>query len=160
ADLDDWLEPHRLQLARMTRIVRFGFSASAAGIATFAMRRWDNLLVGRYFGPAVMGAYNYAYNLADTPAVAVGEQMTDVVGASFPHASDQRRCAALIRSCTLISFIMFPLAFGLGAVAPAVVETFLPARWASVGSMLMFLAVLSAPRPLAGVLNAYIYTRN
>jgi lipopolysaccharide exporter len=80
-DWREWLEPHRLRLATMAKIVRFGVNVSVASIATFAMRRWDNLLVSRYFGPGVMGAYNYAYNLADTPATAVGEQMSDVIGA-------------------------------------------------------------------------------
>lgn len=156
-DRREWLEPHRLQLATMKKIVGYGMNVSVASIATFGMRRWDNLLVSRYFGPAVMGAYNYAYNLADTPAVAIGEQMTDVIGASFPHVSGERLTTALVRSCSMMSLLMFPLAFGLGAVAPAVVQTFLDPRWASVGRMLIFLSVLSALRPMMNVLTSYFY---
>jgi lipopolysaccharide exporter len=152
-----WLEPHRLRLATMRRIVGYGSSVSVASVATFGMRRWDNLLISHYFGPASMGAYNYAYNLADTPAVTVGEQLSDVVGASFPHAAHGTRAAALVRACELVSMIMFPLAFGLGVVAPTVVEAFFDQRWASVGTMLVLLSVLSAPRPLANILYAYFY---
>jgi len=153
----EWLEPHRLRLATMARIVGHGVTVSLTFIATFAMSRWDNLLVSRYFGPGTMGAYNYAYNLADAPAQAIGEQMADVVGASFPHATGPERTAALIHSFTMISIVMLPLAFGLGAVAPTVVDTFFSKRWADVGTMLAFLAALSATRPLALIVIAYHY---
>lgn len=151
----EWLEPHPFVRETFSKIMRFGIGVSVGGIATFLMRRWDNLLVSRFFGHAVMGAYNYAYNLADTPAVAIGEQMSDVVAASFPHAEGEKRQAALVRACTMVSLIMFPLAFGLGAVGETVVDAFFSAKWANVGPMLVWLSVLSAPRPLAHIIHAY-----
>jgi PST family polysaccharide transporter len=156
-DRREWLEPHRLHLETLKRIVGYGVNVSLAGVAAFGMRRWDNILVSRYFGSGVMATYNYAYNLADTPAVSVGEQMSDVVAASFPHATGPHRRAALIRSCTIISMIMFPLAFGLGVVAPTVTSALFDQRWAGVGLMLVYLSVLSAARPIADILVAYFY---
>jgi lipopolysaccharide exporter len=153
----EWLEPHRLHLGMMRTILAYGANVSATSIASFAMRRWDNLLVSRNFGPAAMGAYNYAYNLADTPAVAIGEQMTDVITVSFPHVEKEKRAPALVQACTMISVVMFPLAFGLGAVAHTVVQTFFDRRWAEVGTMLMILSVLSAMRPVTHVLTGYFY---
>ena len=153
----DWLEPHPLRLATLRKIVCYGMNVAFTSIAGFGMRRWDKLLVSRYFSPAVMGVYNYAYNLADTPAVAIGEQMADVISASFPHVEQERRPAALVRSFTMISLVMLPLAAGLGAVAPTLVDTFFPNRWAGLGTMLVWLATLSAARPLADVVNSYLY---
>ena len=61
-------------------------NVTVASIATFGMRRWDNLLISRYFGAGVMGSYNYAYNLADTPATAIGDQMGEIDRrVAFPH---------------------------------------------------------------------------
>lgn len=153
----EWLEPHALRLATMLRIVGYGMTVTMTSVATFAMRRWDNLLVSRYFGPAVMGAYNYAYNLADTPAGAVGEQVSDVVGASFPHAAPEQRGAGAVRACTMMAVIMFPLAFGLAAVSDTIVRTFFAERWADVGPMLAILSVISATRPMALVLLQYFW---
>lgn len=153
----EWIEPHPLHRATFLKIIRFGTTLSVAHIASFLMRRWDNMLVSSFFGSATMGAYNYAYNLADTPAVAIGEQISDVVAASFPHAEGAKRSAALVRACTMISLIMFPLAFGLGAVAETVVDAFFDEKWQSVGPMLLLLSVLSAPRPLAHILYAYFW---
>jgi O-antigen/teichoic acid export membrane protein len=83
--------------------------------------------------------------------------MSDVIAASFPHIEGEKRKAALVRSCTMISMIMFPLAFGLSVVAPTVTRALFDERWASVGSMLIFLAVLSASRPIADILISYFY---
>lgn len=153
----EWLEPHRLRAGTLMPIIRYGAGVSLGSIATFLIRRWDNLLVSYYFGNATMGAYNYAYNLADTPAVAIGEPMSDVVAASFPHAEGASRLAALVRACTMISIVMFPLALGLAAVAPTVGRAFFDHQWASVGTMLAVLAMLSAPRPMAQILHAYLF---
>jgi PST family polysaccharide transporter len=159
-DRREWLEPHRLERRTLVEILGFGGNITLAGIAAFGMRRWDNMLVSRTFGPAVMGEYNYAYNLADTPAVAVGEQLGDVLFASFPHLDRARQSEALSRSSTLIALIMFPLAVGLGAVAPTVVDVFFTARWHDVGQMLVFLSALSAPRPISQVFSAYFLARD
>jgi len=153
----EWLEPHRLHRETLLKIIRSGVAVSVGGIATFLMRRWDNLLIDRFYGHAAMGAYNYAYNLADTPAVAIGEQLSDVVAASFPHAEGAKRQAALVQACTMTALIMFPLSFGLGAVAETVVQTFFDAKWANVGTMLLLLSIVSAPRPLAHILHAYFF---
>jgi PST family polysaccharide transporter len=156
-DLREWLEPHRLRLATFLRIVGYGMNVTTASIATFGMRRWDNLLVSRYFGASVMGAYNIAYNLADTPATAVGDQMSDVIAASFPYIDQGRRARALVRSCTMVSMIMFPLSIGLAVVAPTVVATFFDQSWSNVGTMLMLLSALSVARPLSSILASYFY---
>ena len=156
-DIRDWFEPHRLRLATLVEIVGYGINVTVASIATYGMRRWDNLLVGRYFGAATLGAYNYAYNLADTPATAIGDQISDVVAASFPHVDRRRRADALVRACAMVSTIMLPLSVGLAAVAPTLVEAFFDAKWTSVGSLLMSLAALSAARPLASILVSYCY---
>lgn len=153
----EWLEPHPLNRKTLYPIIRSGVAVSIAGVATFLMRRWDNLLVSAFFGNATMGSYNYAYNLADTPAVAIGEQISDVVAASFPHAEGEKRQAAAVRACTMTSLVMFPLAFGLGAVSDTVVQTFFDAKWASVGAMLLILSIVSAPRPMANILQAYFF---
>jgi PST family polysaccharide transporter len=156
-DVREWLEPHRLRIATFRGIAGYALNVSVASIATFAMRRWDNLLIGRFFGAGTMGAYTYAYNLADTPATAIGEQLSDVVDASFPHVDQRERTQALLRSCTTVSLIMFPLSIGLAAVAPTVVETFFDPRWSNVGGMLTCLAALSAARPLANLFSSYFY---
>ena len=156
-EIREWLEPHRLHPATFLGIVGYGLHVSGASIVTFGMRRWDNLLISRYFGAGSMGAYNYAYNLADTPATAIGDQLSDIIAASFPHVDQRGRAKALVHACSMVSMMMLPLSIGLAAVAPTVVDTFFDPRWSDVGTMLTCLSALSVARPLASILAAYFY---
>ena len=113
------LSPWRWERAR--EIVRFGLPLGFGQLFNFGSRYWDNLAFGAYFGPTVMGHYNMAYNLVDVPAVQVGEQLTAVL---FPAMSQTRpeNCRRLmVRSTALMALIVFPLATGLGAIAPTLI---------------------------------------
>ncbi|HJZ86471.1 MAG TPA: oligosaccharide flippase family protein [Polyangia bacterium] len=156
----EWAAPSPIRAGTLRELAVFGIIIAVAAVAGFASRRWDNLLVSRFFGPAVLGAYNLAYNLADVPATQVGEQVTDVLLSSFAQMEMQQRRRALLRSIALLGLIMFPLAAGLGAVAPTLVHTFFDRKWAQVAPMLAFLSVLSVPRPIGAALGAYLLTVN
>lgn len=154
--LASWLAPHRLTWATTRTMLAYGLPVSIGASAGYAARRWDNLLMSAMFGPTVLGTYNLAYNLADVPAVQVGEQIADVLLPSFTRLDPQRRPAALARSIAILSLLMSPLAIGLGAVAPTLVGVLLDARWVAVGPMLMVLSALSFTRPLSGVVVSYL----
>ena len=87
---------------------------SIGNAAGFASRRVDNAIVSGLFGADIVGAYNLAYNVADVPAVQVGEQIGDVLFPSFASMDGPRRRAALLRSTGLLALVTFPLAVGLG----------------------------------------------
>ena len=155
-----WLEPGPLKGDVLRQLSGYGVTVSVAGFAQFAARRWDNLLVSRMFGAGVMGAYNLAYNLADVPAVNVGEQVTDVLLSSFSQLEHGKHARALLRSTGLIALIMFPLAAGLAVLSPTLTQAFFTSKWAGVAPMLMILSMLSVPRPVAGAVGAYLQALN
>jgi PST family polysaccharide transporter len=159
-DRREWLEPSRVEGKLIKMLAGYGGVVSVGQFASVVARKWDNLLVSRFYGVWTMGGYNLAYNLADIPAIQVGEQITDVLLASLANVDKEKRRQALLRAMALISLIMFPLSVGLGAVAPTLVSTFLDKRWAEVAPMLMILAGLSITRPVAGALSAYMQVRN
>ena len=94
----DWLTPTRLKLATLRPVLKFGLPLSVGALASFASRRWDNLLVSAMFGAGVVGEYNLAYNLADIPAIQVGEQIGETLLPSFSHMQPEERKDALARS--------------------------------------------------------------
>ncbi len=156
----DWLEPHRLERETTRTLFAFSLPISVGAIFGFASRYWDNLVVSSIFGPGPMGAYNLAYNLANIPAVQIGEQVGDVLLPSFARVEEGRRGAALVRATALLSLILCPLAIGLGAVAHTLVRAFFDPRWASVAPMLMALSVLSVTRPIGWNVATYLQARN
>jgi lipopolysaccharide exporter len=152
-----WATPHRLRWARTKDMLRFGLPLGVQNIAHNASRYWDNLAISHFFGPAAVGAYNLAYNLADIPAIQVGEQIALVLMPSMASLPRDRRPRALERSTALLSLIIFPLAVGLGLIAFPLISVLLPDNdWQEVAPLLAVLACLSVFRPITWVLSAYL----
>lgn len=155
----DWLEPAPLNRQQTRELLAFGVPMALGALCEFATRRWDNLLVSRFFGPGPTGMYNLAYNLADVPAIQVGEQIGDVLLPSFARMDEARRPDAFLRSMALLGLVVFPLAIGLGAVAPTLVDTLFDERWRPMGPMLVLLAALSVARPIGWTVASYLQAR-
>jgi PST family polysaccharide transporter len=151
-----WFRPTPWRWQRVREIVRFGVPLGLAQVFDFATRYWDNLAFGAYFGPKVVGLYNMAYNLADIPAVQVGEQISGVLLPAMAELDVKDRKAALIRSTGLMALVVFPLAVGLGAVSPILIRGLLNEAWQGVAPLLTVLSVLSVVRPMAWGVTAYL----
>ena len=151
-----WLEPCRLTFRQTRELMAFGIPVALGSLFAFASRRWDNLLVSRFFGSGPTGMYNLAYNLADVPATQVGEQVGDVLLPSFARLEGARRTDALIRSLSMLSLVVFPLAVGLAVVAETLVATIFDERWRPLGPMLIALSALSVVRPIGWTIEAYL----
>jgi lipopolysaccharide exporter len=156
----DWLTPTRFSMATTRELLRFGLPFSLAASAGQASRKIDNVLISSFFGTEVVAVYNLAYNVADVPAVQVGEQIGDVLLPSFAHMDHESRKAALVRASGLLGLIVSPLAVGLGAIAPTLVRAILRPEWADVGPMLTVLSVLSVTRPMGWTISAYLQARD
>jgi lipopolysaccharide exporter len=94
--------------------------------------------------------------LADVPAIQVGEQIGDVLLPSFARLEPARRPDAFVRSLALLGLVVFPLAVGLGVVAPTLVATIFDARWRELGPMLVLLSALSVARPVGWTVASYL----
>jgi lipopolysaccharide exporter len=152
-----WATPTPLRWGRFQDMLKFGLPLGVQGIASGASRYWDNLAISYYFGPGATGAYNQAYNLADIPAIQVGEQIALVLLPSMAALPPERRPRALERSTAMLSMIIFPLAVGLGLVAYPLIDLVLPNNsWQQVAPLLTVLACLSIFRPITWVLSAYL----
>jgi PST family polysaccharide transporter len=157
AGFASWATPARLRWSRFKDMLKFGLPLGVQGAAHGASRYWDNLAISHFFGPGAVGAYNMAYNLADIPAIQVGEQIALVLMPSMAALPRDRRPRALERSTAMLSLIIFPLAIGLGLIAEPLIALILPANdWQLVAPLLSILACLSVFRPITWVLSAYL----
>lgn len=154
--LSEWATPTKLSWDRFRDMFRFGAPLAMESIAHNAARYWDNLAIRRIFGDTATGLYNLAYNLADVPAVHIGEQIGSVLLPSLASMPPERRPAAFERATALLSLIIFPLACGLGAVSNTLVRLTLSEEWQDVAPLLTVLAVLSVFRPVGWVVSSYL----
>ena len=156
SDWREWAKPTRLQVKTMRELIPYGSVVTIVSVAEFGSRRWDNLLVARMFGLGVAGQYVMAYNLADLPSVQIGEQIADVLLASYAHIDPEKRPAALLRAATLMAMIMAPMSIGLGAVGPTVARAFFNPEWAMIGPFLLVLPMVLVVRPIGAVYSSYL----
>ena len=157
AGIKSWATPTKLKWSRFKDMLKFGVPLGVQGIAHNAARYWDNLTVSHFFGPGSAGAYNMAYNLADIPAIQVGEQIALVLMPSMAELPKERRGPALEKASAMLSLIIFPLAVGLGLVAYPLIGLILPSNeWQEVAPLLTVLACLSVFRPITWTLSAYV----
>jgi PST family polysaccharide transporter len=154
--LGGWIGRFRPSWSRLRDVFRFGLPNGVADVARYASKNWDNLLVARLFGPAELGHYQLAYNLADVPSTHVGEQVSGVLLPSFARVSPERRREALARALRLMAMVMFPMTIGLAALSSSLVEAFLPPVWAPVGPRLAILALFATTMPLSSTLGSYL----
>lgn len=152
----EWLVPSPLRAAAVRALWGYGGPIMIGGLADFAATRWDNLVISRLFGPAIMGRYNLAYSLAETPISYVAEHIGDVLMPSYSRMEPEQRKSAVVRAAGLMGLVVSPLAFGLGAVSPTVVHTFFDARWAPMAPMLVILSVMTMFRPITWSATAFL----
>jgi PST family polysaccharide transporter len=156
AGWSSWAAPVRLRWERFREMVRFGLPLSVQAVAHNASRYWDNLTVSHFFDAGAAGLYNMAYNLADIPAVHVGEQLASVLLPSFARLPPERRPRALERATALLSLLIFPMAIGLGLVAKPLIAVALSPQWQGVAPLLTVLSALSVFRPITWVVSTYM----
>lgn len=152
-----WARPFPLRMDTVRTLLRFGLPLAPASILHYGAMKWDNTMIGAFFGNAAVGLYTRAYNLADIPANRIGEQIGDVLVPSFArmeYQDDRRR--ALVRAVGVMSLVITPLAVGLGAVAHTLIATIFKPEWASVAPMLAVLSALSVLRPVGWLIMGYL----
>ncbi len=121
----------------------FGGSVFGARLSDYVRQNSERILIGRFLGPAPLGAYSVGFNILLSP---VGRFMVAVMDTLFPALSrlqdDRPRMAKVwLRLNTMFTAAFAPGLIGLAVVAPDFVEVLLGTRWADITPVLQILAV-------------------
>jgi lipopolysaccharide exporter len=154
--LKPWTTPTPWSWTRVRDMLHFGAPLAVESVLHMGARYWDNVLIRSLFGARPTGLYNLAYNLADIPAVHVGEQIGMVLLPSLASMPPEQRPRAFERATALLAIIIFPLALGLGAVSNTLIHLILSEEWQDVAPFLTVLSVLSVFRPIGWVVSSYL----
>lgn len=155
-----WLKPYRLRWERTKDMLRFGLPLGINAFLGYGSGNWDRPIYSRFFGPGLMGLYQYGYRLAEIPAAQLGEQISDVLLPSMSKLDHEARNRAVVRSTALLSLVIFPLSLGLATVAQPLVEVILDEQWHGVGPFVTLLSAVSLFQPLGSTLGAYLIARS
>ena len=123
-----------------------GFSANVFGqrLLYYLHRNVDNLLIGRYLGPAQLGAYSVAYNAMLVPFSRLAAPLQEVFFPAFARIQhDTARIAEIwIRLTRVVAALSMPALVGLIVVAPDFVPVVLGKRWTDAVPVLQVLAIV------------------
>ncbi len=157
SDRSEWWHPARPRWAIVKKQLAFGLPLAGGGIAATVYGYGDSLMVSRLFGPTAVGLYTLGVSLATTPTDYVSDSAGDVLLSGLSAVTDaERRRGAFLRALAVIPMIVFPIAFGLAAVAPTLVGAFLDHRWAALGVMVPVLSGIAVGRTITSVAGPYL----
>ncbi|HUA13992.1 MAG TPA: lipopolysaccharide biosynthesis protein [Verrucomicrobiae bacterium] len=149
--------PTRLAWPRLKTIrepLRFGWQISVSLIAMNSYQRLDNFVAGRVLGPAALGFYGNAWELANVPIEKVSSLVTTVIPSFLSAVQDQP--AALrryLRGLTeTIALAAFPATVGLSLVAHEAVPLVLGHKWDGMVAPLQVLCFYAAFRAIVALL--------
>ncbi|WP_254820964.1 lipopolysaccharide biosynthesis protein [Haloglomus halophilum] len=113
--------------ARARELLGFGKWVTGSGIAAFLTTEGDDAFVGWFLGVGALGLYQTAYRFSNAPATEISQVVSSVVFPTYAKLQDDEDAleSAYLRTVQLTTFLAFPAAVGIAAVAPVFVDAFI-----------------------------------
>jgi PST family polysaccharide transporter len=123
-----------LDLRAGRSLLNFGFGHSMAQVGLLLSQQGDNLVVGRWLGPAALGVYGRAYNLMVMPASAFGRIVNRVLFPIMAQVQNERHrlVNAYERGLAIVALISLPISSFLWVIAPEFIPVILGPKWTEV----------------------------
>lgn len=149
-----WYGP-RLDPTQLRRVLGFGLPLAAANLVNYTLLNADYAFVGHALGPALLGIYVLAFNVASWSTSMLGAAINGVAMPAFSRVGNDRTRleAALHRSTRAVSLIALPVATLTLALAEPLVLTLYGSTWRSAipvleilgayGALFVFVSLLS-----------------
>jgi PST family polysaccharide transporter/lipopolysaccharide exporter len=141
--IDDYRPWFNFDREAAEELIDYGKWMTGSSILLFLNTEGDDAFVGWLLGPAALGFYQYAYRLSNAPATEVTQMISRVMFPAFSKLQNntQRLRYAFLNTLRMTSFVSFPAAFGIAAVAPTFVRAFLGPEWTE---MILAMQILAA----------------
>jgi polysaccharide transporter, PST family len=132
--------------------LRFGAGVTGFEIVNYFARNADNLLIGRVWGPDILGLYSRAYSLLMLPINNLRNPLNTV---AFPALSSLQNDPEKFRKyytryLSLLAFASMPLAALLFSTSDTLIRVVLGPKWAAASDLFAILAITGFIQPVAG----------
>jgi teichuronic acid exporter len=139
-----WIGRPEFSLAGARALLTAGGQTSLGRVIWFFFIQADMLIAGRWLGKEALGFYSVAMHLASLPNTRITALINQV---AFPAFSRMQADLSWVAAKTLLgvrllSFLSFPILWGLSSVAPEVVEVVLGPAWANTTLPLQVLGLI------------------
>lgn len=139
-------------------LIVFGGNITASRLLWFFYSQVDILIVGKLLGKEMLGYYTVAMHLASLPVQKVSAIFNEVAFPAFAQVQKDRGIVAghLLKGVRLLSFVSFPVFFGISSVAPEAVLLLLGPQWTAAILPLQVLALVMPLRLISNFLPSAV----
>jgi O-antigen/teichoic acid export membrane protein len=132
-----------------------GGSIFGSQLLNYAARNVDNVAVGSFLGPAVLGYYSRAYSLLIMPLSQINGPLSRVALPVLSRLQDQpeRFRRYISASLLVISYVSLPAFAVLAGVAFPLVELLLGPNWSPTAAIFQLLAIAGLAQPLSSAVG-------
>lgn len=136
----------RIDRAQLMPILKFGLPLAGANLINYTLLNADFAFIGRLLGPAVLGVYVLAFNVASWSSSVLGSTINSVAMSAFsesdPDPAHLRE--KLSRWTRLTALVACPLAAMTTVLSSDIVIGLYGEKWAEAGGILAVLAIYGA----------------
>lgn len=153
----------RFERVALTQALHFGKFALVFAVASYVTNVADNIMVGRLLGPAALGNYSLAFNIASAPIIVGIFSVTAVLLPAYAeiNAQDPRLLEpSFTKAFNLTLVIMLTIAMPFFFFADEIVQLLFGARWTTAGSVLRILALVIPLRGLTLLTSTVFWSTN
>ncbi len=120
-----------LDIAKARGLFLFGKWILGSTVLVFLITQGDDFLVGKIMGAVMLGFYQMAYKISNTPATEITKLLAQVTLPAFSKLQDDLSTLrnAYLKVIKFTSFLIFPLTGIIFSLAPELVRIFLGAKW-------------------------------
>jgi O-antigen/teichoic acid export membrane protein len=132
-----------LDFRKVLELTKFGRWVFAANILIFAMGNGDDAFVGKVLGAVMLGFYQMAYRISNTPWSEITRIVSQVTFPAFSKIQEnvEKLKESYMNVLHLSTFFAFPVAGLLLALAPEFTRLVLGAKWMPIVPALRILCV-------------------
>jgi O-antigen/teichoic acid export membrane protein len=141
-------------------MLKFGGNVLGFNVANYFSRNLDNILIGRYLGPAPLGLYAKAYSLFMMPITQIRSPIMQV---ALPVLSSlrnepERYVKYYHRILSVMSFLTVPLTLLCAFEAGFLIRVLLGPQWVAAVPVFRILAITALVQPIASTRGLVMLT--
>lgn len=140
------MRPHvrRAKLETLRELLRFGRNMVGAGINSIIYSYVDIAVIGRFLGPASLGAYTIGYQTGKQPVANVTVVTNQVIFPAYAkiQTEPERFRRAYLRSLEFITIVSVPIAFWFALLSEQFVRCVYGDRWSAAAPVLTIMALM------------------
>lgn len=137
------------------RLWTFGGNVLLTRVVWYWSSQADILVAGKFLGKEALGLYSVAVHLASLPMQRAAGMINGVAFAAFAKIQHDRRAVAhnTRLAVRLMAFVTFPVLWGIGAVAPELVQLAIGPAWVDSILPLTFVALTIPFRMIGSIIS-------